>query len=85
MEQEKVERGLGFLRRQVRTLSSEGRLSAWILGCLPVAMFLFLFFTRGEFVRPLYTTGVGLVLLATAGMLLALGSFTMSRMVKVEV
>lgn len=74
-----------FLRRQVRTLSSEGRLSAWILGCLPVAMFVFLFFTRGEFVRPLYTTGVGLVLLATAGMLLALGSFTMSRMVKVEV
>ena len=41
--------------------------------------------SQGEFVRPLYTTGVGLVLLATAGMLLALGSFTMSRMVKVEV
>ncbi len=74
-----------FLRRQVRTLSAEGRLSAWILGCLPVGMFVFLLLTRGEFVRPLYTTGVGLVLLATAGMLLALGSFTMSRMVKVEV
>jgi tight adherence protein B len=74
-----------FLRRQVRTLSSEGRLSAWILGCLPVGMFVFLFFTRGDFVRPLYTTGVGLVLLAIACMLLALGSFTMSRMVKVEV
>ena len=74
-----------FLRRQVRTLSSEGRLSAWILGCLPVGMFVFLLLTRGEFVRPLYTTGVGLVLLAIAGMLLALGSFTMSRMVKVEV
>ena len=74
-----------FLRRQVRTLSSEGRLSAWILGCLPVAMFVFLFFTRGDFVRPLYTTGVGVVLLLFAGLLLALGSFTMSRMVKVEV
>lgn len=74
-----------FLRRQVRTLSSEGRLSAWILGCLPVGMFVFLFFTRGDFVRPLYTTGVGLVLLAIACLLLALGSFTMSRMVKVEV
>ena len=74
-----------FLRRQVRTLSAEGRLSAWILGCLPVGMFVFLLLTRGEFVRPLYTTGVGLVLLALAGLLLSLGSFTMSRMVKVEV
>ncbi|GHJ59880.1 hypothetical protein NOK12_23980 [Nocardioides sp. OK12] len=74
-----------FLRRQVRTLSSEGRLSAWILGCLPVGMFVFLLLTRGDFVRPLYTTGVGLVLLAIACLLLALGSFTMSRMVKVEV
>ncbi len=74
-----------FLRRQVRTLSSEGRLSAWILGCLPVLMFVFLLITRGEFVRPLYTTGVGLVLLLVAAVLLALGSFSMSRMVKVEV
>ena len=31
-----------FLRRQVKTLSAEGRLSAWILGALPVGMFLYM-------------------------------------------
>ncbi|WP_235737501.1 type II secretion system F family protein [Nocardioides alcanivorans] len=74
-----------YLRRQVKTLSAEGRLSGWILGLLPVAMFCYLLLTRRDYVRPLYTEFLGIVMLAAACALLALGAFMISRLVKVEV
>ncbi|MFC4785180.1 type II secretion system F family protein [Nocardioides sp. MAHUQ-72] len=74
-----------YLRRQVRTLSAEGRLSAWMLGCLPVLMFLYMLVANREYVEPLYTQPIGISMLALAAVLLALGSWFMSRLVKVEV
>ena len=74
-----------YLRRQVRSLSAEGRMSAWILGGLPVGMFLYLLVGNPEYVRPLYTTGIGYAMLGAAGFLLALGSFAMAKLAKVEV
>ncbi len=74
-----------FLRRQVRSLSAEGRLSAWILGSLPVGMFLYMLVANRDFVRPLYTEVLGWLMLGTALLLLTSGSWFMSRLVKVEV
>lgn len=74
-----------YVRRQVRTLSAEGRLSAYILGALPVVMFVYLLIANPSFVRPLYTELVGGLMLATAAVLLVAGSFAMSRIIKVEV
>ena len=74
-----------YVRRQVRTLSAEGRLSAYILGGLPVVMFGYLQLANPDFVRPLYTQLVGMLMLATAVILLVGGSWLMSRIVKVEV
>ena len=74
-----------MLRRHVRALSAEGRLSAYILVGLPVSLALFMFTMRREYLEPLYTTGLGIALIAAALVLLSMGSFLMSRMVKVEV
>ncbi|TIC81305.1 VWA domain-containing protein [Nocardioides sp. GY 10113] len=74
-----------YLRRQVQTLSAEGRLSAWILGALPVAMLCYMLVANRDFARPLYTEALGLAFLGGAAVLLAVGAFVMSRMVKVEV
>lgn len=74
-----------YLRRQVKTLSAEGRLSAYILIALPIGMAGYLFLARREYIVPLYTTGLGLLMLAAFGLLLALGWLMMSRIVKVEV
>lgn len=74
-----------YLRRQVRTLSAEGRLSAWILGLLPVAMFCYLLVGNPDFVRPLYTRALGMAFLGAAVFMFAVGVFMMSRFVKVEV
>jgi tight adherence protein B len=73
------------LHRHVRALSAEGRLSAYILGGLPVLFALYLFAARGEYLRPLYTTKPGVAMIVTAFVLFALGAFTMKKMVKVEV
>jgi tight adherence protein B len=75
----------GRLRRHVRGLSAEGRLSAWVLGAMPVVLAAFMFATRREYLRPLYTTPLGLMMLVVAVVMMAIGVFWMSRVVKVEV
>ncbi len=73
------------MRRHVQGLSAEGRLSAYILIALPIGMFLFMFAFRREYVSMLWTNLFGIVLLVAAGVLIAVGAFVMSRLVKVEV
>ena len=73
------------LRRQVRALSAEGRLSAYILVGLPIAAAVWMLLTRRDYLRPLWTTGVGLMLSTIAVLLVVAGAFWMSRWVKVEV
>lgn len=73
------------MRRQVRALSAEGRLSAYVLLALPFGMAAYFYISRPEYLVPLYTTFPGIVLLVIAVVFMALGSFWMSRLVKVEV
>jgi tight adherence protein B len=73
------------MKRQVRALSAEGRLSAYVLVALPVGVGLWLFAIRREYVRPLYTTGPGIVMLSMALIGIAIGGWWLSRIVKVEV
>lgn len=72
-------------RRQVRALSAEGRLSAYVLIGLPFAMAGYFLLVRAEYIRPLYTSFLGIVMLAGAAVFVAIGSFWMSKLVKVEV
>lgn len=74
-----------MLRRHVRGLSAEGRLSAYILIGLPLLLVAFMLVFRPDYIRPLYTTALGILMIVVAGLLLSIGSFWMSRMVKVEV
>jgi len=74
-----------FLRRHVRALSAEGRLSAWILGGLPPGFLGYLTLTKPDYVHPMYTTPVGWLMLTAMGVLLTIGIFWMSKVAKVEV
>lgn len=75
----------GRLRRHVRSLSAEGRLSGWVLIALPILLGAFMFTFRGEYLRPLYTEPIGFAMLAVGVALLGIGIFWMWRTVKVEV
>jgi tight adherence protein B len=72
-------------RRQVRALSAEGLLSAYLLIGLPIFITAVLLLFRREYVRPLWTTLPGIVMVLGAVLLLVAGSFWMRKVVKVEV
>lgn len=74
-----------YIRRQVDVLSAEGRLSVAILACLPFGILLYISIVNAEYVEPLFTTTVGISLLAGGGILMGLGIFVMSRIVKIDV
>lgn len=73
------------LRRQVRALSAEGRLSAYVLIGLPIGMTAYLFLFRRSYLEPLYTQVLGIVMIVVALLLLVVGSFWMKKVVTVEV
>jgi tight adherence protein B len=73
------------LRRQVRGLSAEGRLSAWILGALPPIFATYLILVRPTYIKPLFTDPLGVTLLGVMIVLMITGIFWLRRVVKVEV
>lgn len=74
-----------YLRRQVKALSAEGRLSGYILTALPPLIGLYMYFVNREYIQLLYTTFPGYIMLAAAALLLGLGSFMMAKIANVEV
>jgi tight adherence protein B len=74
-----------MLRRQIRVLTSEGRLSAWVLGLLPFGIALYMFAVNPDYIKLLFTETIGLVMLITAVALLAVGMMWMKKIVNIEV
>ncbi|GAB2755365.1 hypothetical protein GCM10027273_37770 [Nocardioides pakistanensis] len=74
-----------YLRRQVKSLSAEGVLSGWILGALPPGMLVYLMVTNPSYLGQMLGVPLGWIMLGTAAVLMAIGAFWMSRVVKVEV
>ncbi len=74
-----------YIRRHVRALSAEGRLSCYVLGGLPPAFLAYLALTKWDYVKPLFTTPIGYALLAGMSILLSVGVVWMSKVSKVEV
>ncbi len=73
------------LRREMRALTAEGRISAIVLGALPIFLFVFLYFTNREYLEPLLTTFVGILALVGAGVGLAIGLAWLRKIVSVDV
>lgn len=74
-----------YLRRQVKALSAEGRLSGYILTGLPPLIGVYMLWANPEYIKLLYTTLPGYIILGLAAALLAVGSWAMAKLAKVEV
>jgi tight adherence protein B len=74
-----------YMRRQVAALAAEGKLSAMVLGGLPPAFLLYLLVANHSYVIVLFTRPIGIAMLVGGAMILSVGIFWMSRIVKVEV
>lgn len=69
------------MRRQIQSLSADGRLSAWVLMALPLVVPLLLTLINPGFLAPMISTPIGWVLLAVSTVLLLIGGLWIRRLV----
>lgn len=73
------------LRGKIRTLSSEGRASAWVLGSMPFLLAGMLTLVNPSYMSLLWTSSQGQTLLLIGGGLMAVGFFVLNSIVKIKV
>jgi tight adherence protein B len=73
------------LRRQVRVLSAEGRLSAWILLALPFVVAFFVLLRNPGYLNPLFTDPIGWVMLIGSAVFMLAGVLWIRKIIDVEV
>ena len=74
-----------MMRRQIRVLTAEGRLSAWVLSILPFAIALYMFAVNPKYISLLFTEQIGLFMLGLGGVLMVLGILWMRKIVDIDV
>lgn len=72
------------LRRELEALTAQARLSRWVVTLLPPALLLVIFVVNGPYLRPLFHTSTGVVLLLVAFCMVVTGSLVMKAIVNVE-
>jgi tight adherence protein B len=70
---------------KIRVLSAEGRLSAWILSCLPFAAAIMVNLVNPGFMSLLWTDPAGIMMVGIALGVMVIGIFIMSRIIKIRV
>jgi tight adherence protein B len=73
------------LRRDVSALTAEGRMSAYVLGALPVGLGIFLYMMNPDYIGKLFDTGMGQVMLGLAILGIAIGFAWMFKIIKIEI
>mgnify|MGYP005989919581 CR=1 FL=1 len=71
-------------KRRVKTLSAEGRLSAWVLILTPFVLFAILYLSSPGYVSELWTTPEGLNLLKWGGLGMILGTIWINKLIQIE-
>jgi len=70
---------------RIRVLSSEGKLSAWILGIMPFALVGIMQLTNPEFISKLWTDPIGIAIIQYLLVLMAIGVVIMRKIIRIRV
>jgi tight adherence protein B len=73
------------LRRLVRTLTAQGRMSRWVLTGLPIGLLLLIAVLNPGYLHPLLHTGFGKSLLVIGAVMVTCGSLIIKKIVEIEV
>jgi tight adherence protein B len=73
------------LRGEIRALTAEGRISAFVLGALPFVMGLFLWTTNPDYVAPLFENTMGLIAIGVGLVLMAGGILWLRKIINIDV
>lgn len=69
-------------RRELRTMTGETRVTAWVLGLLPLMIAGYIVMVNPDYMMTMWDDSSGRILLAAALVLQAIGAFTLWRMIK---
>jgi tight adherence protein B len=72
------------LSRELRTLTAQARGSRWIVTLIPPTLLVVIDLLNPTYLKPLFNTGTGHLLLVIAGGLILAGSLVMGRIVRIE-
>jgi len=75
----------GRMRREMHALTAEGRISAFVLGIMPFAIFAFISSQNPEYLEPMLANPLGVLALVGSGILLIIGLWWITRLIKIEV
>jgi tight adherence protein B len=70
---------------QIRVLSAEGRISAWILGILPFGVTAVMYFANPDYISMLWTDPAGVRLLCYAGVMISIGVLWLRKLIHIRV
>ena len=73
------------IRRQIKTLSAEGRLSIRILTVMPLLLAAYLAKVNPDYLKLLFQTSTGLIMISAAAGLLVVGVLWMRKLVAINV
>jgi len=73
------------LQGEVRTLTAQGRISAYIITALPVVLAGALYLLNPKYISTLWTTNIGLVMLFVALAMIVVGFFVTRKVASVEI
>ena len=73
------------LKRQIMTHSAQGRLTGWILTCLPIFLGIALYFLNPEMMSLLWTRPIGVKLIWAACGMIVVGGFIIRQIVDMDV
>lgn len=73
------------MRREVRTLTAQGRMSGWVLAALPIATGLLLSVISPGYMEPLFTSQWGKIAIAVAAVMEIIGFLVIQRIVNIDV
>jgi tight adherence protein B len=73
------------LRRDIAALTAEGKISAMILGLLPLGLGAFMWLSNPEYMQPLGGTGLGQFMLVLATISLLIGFAWMKKIISIEI
>jgi tight adherence protein B len=73
------------LRRTVRTLTAQGRLSRWVVSLLPIFLLLMISLLNPGYMHPLFATTPGRIALGFAFVMVVSGSLVIKRIINIKV
>lgn len=73
------------LRRMVKTLTAQGRMSRWVVSLLPVGLLALITLINPDYMAPLYGSTLGRLLLLVAALMVVAGSLVIQRIVDIKV